>query len=94
MGQRFYVITYRTNGKVFFFRGRLRYAIYLSRFPSPHWVESVAEARLFVRPPDFNPKSIPKQLDGNMISAQWHEDTISPDNIIIPTRRTPKYRHD
>jgi hypothetical protein len=87
MGQRFYVITYRSEGKVYFFRGDNRYAIYLSRFPGPGWVESETEARLFVAPPDFGPKSVSVHIDGSKVSVHHFDDPVGRKNVIRPTRR-------
>ncbi len=87
MGQRFYVITYRFEGKVFFFRGDNRYAIYLPKFPGPGWVETEKEARLFVELPDFGPKSLSVHVDGSKVSVHPYEGLVGRKNVIRPTRR-------
>ncbi|MFM2339873.1 MAG: hypothetical protein RLZZ360_509 [Candidatus Parcubacteria bacterium] len=87
MAQRFFVITYRSEGNVFFFRGDNRYAIYLPKFPGPGWVESVTEARLFVAPPDFGPKSISKSIVGEKVKIYPYEGMVHRNNVIRPTRR-------
>lgn len=92
MGQRFYVITYRTGGKVHFFRGDNRYAIYLPKCPGPGWVKTVAEARLFVAPPDFDTKSLSPQVDANWISVHFFDGPVERTNVIRPTRRPQRQK--
>jgi hypothetical protein len=92
MGQRFYVITYRTGGKVYFFRGDQRYAIYLPKCPGPGWVEEVAFARIFVRPPDFDQDSIHGSLQGQDIHVCYYEQPISHTQVLRPTTRPLGYR--
>lgn len=92
MGQRFYVITYRTGGKVYFFRGDQRYAIYLPKCPGPGWVRSAEAARLFVLPPDFGPKSLSPLLDGDSVSVHFFDGPVGRTNVIRSTRRPQRQK--
>ncbi len=88
MPQRFWVIGYRPPGQApLFFRGDNRYAVWLPALASDGWTDNVLEARLFVRPPDFLPKSISKTLDASCVAVYPYEGSVSSKHIIRPTVR-------
>jgi len=94
MSQKFYVICYRLPGKeALFFRGDNRYTIYLPSLKSEGWVQSKAEARLFVVYPDLGPTSLSKHLDGSRISVHEFTDPVGVNNVIRATKRPRRFKN-
>ncbi|MCA9365302.1 hypothetical protein KC723_00230 [Candidatus Kaiserbacteria bacterium] len=90
MSQKFHVIAIRLPEKTLFFRGDDRYEIYLPRTNNDGWVESIEQARLFVRYPDFAGKCIHRSLDAKRINIYDYRGPVGHENIIRPTKRPQK----